>query len=166
MHDRTIVLLADLGEFPQAQFYAEAFSILFIDIGEFLRRGELNPPRYDYSKVYIAVKDKDKYSALLSNYTNKFDCEYYDDIPEYKGLTTRDVAIKLLQRSYVNPFDDLIAERHRAKEANKLRAFVASEESKGRFVDPNPKVELDKSIRLMRKKARKDLNAQYCCDGR
>lgn len=154
MHDRTVLILADLEEFPQAQFYAHCHSVLFDDMGFRLRRSAFKPSRNDYTKVYIATKDKDKYAKVIENYT-KFDCEFIDDVPDFRKKSDREVASWLLAHSFVEPFDDLKAKRIKIAKQEQLEKTVKQAEAKGVYLDPDPDAKLDPKIKLMRKSYKK-----------
>lgn len=154
MHDRTVVILADLEEFPQAQYYAHCNSVLFDDIGFRLKRRAFKPSRNDYTKVYIATDNKDKYAEVLEAY-GKFDCEFVDAVPDYRKRGDREVANWLLAHSFVEPFDDLKAERLKISKQEILDRTVKKAESEGVYLDPNPDAELNPKIKLVRKSRRK-----------
>lgn len=154
MHDRTVLILADLEEFPQAQFYAHCHSVLFDDMGFRLRRNAFKPSRSDYTKVYIATKDKDKYAKVIEGYT-KFDCEFIDDVPDFRKKSDREVASWLIAHSFVEPFDDLKAKRIKVAKQEQLEKTVKQAEAKGVYLDPDPDAKLDPKIKLMRKSYKK-----------
>ena len=153
MHDRTVIILADLDEFPQAQFYAHCHSVLFDDMGFRMKRNAFKPSRNDYTKVYIATKNKERYAKLIEKYA-AFDCEYVDDVPDFRKKSDRDVSSWLLAHSYVEPFDDLKAERIKVAKQEQLEKTVKHAEDKGVYLDPNPDAKLDPKIKLMRKSYR------------
>lgn len=150
MYDTTAIILADLKEFPHAQHYAECFSVLFSDIGRRNAIQAFKPDRQDYTKVYIASKDKCLVAKFKDTHS-KFDVEVYDDIPDYSGQDVRKVASKLLSMSYIDPFDDLKAQRKKEADQAALDKAVKSAEKRGVFLDPKPDVRLAKGIRLTRK---------------
>lgn len=154
MHDRTVLILADLEEFPQAQFYAHCHSVLFDDMGFRLRRNAFKPSRNDYTKVYIATKDKDKYAKVIKGYT-KFDCEFIDDVPDFRKKSDREVSSWLIAHSFVEPFDDLKAKRIKIAKQEQLEKTVKQAEAKGVYLDPDPDAKLDPKIKLMRKSYKK-----------
>ena len=150
MYDNTVIILADLNEFPHAQHYAACFSVLFSDIGRRDERKAYTPDRHDYTKVYIVSKDK----ALIEKFreTHKqFGVEVYDDVPDYTGQEVRKVASTLLSKSFIEPFDDLKHARERAAKQAALDKEVKSAEREGKFIDPKPDVALDPGIKLKRK---------------
>lgn len=150
MYYNTVIILADLNEFPHAQHYAACFGVLFSDIGRRDKRGAYIPDRQDYTKVYIASKNTtliDKFKATHA----KFGVEVYDDIPDYTKQEVRKVASMLLANSYIEPFDDLVTMREREAKHAALEKTVKQAEKEGKFLDPNPDVKLDKDIKLIRK---------------
>ena len=153
MHDRTVIILADLSEFPQAQFYAHCYSVLFDDMGFRMKRNAFKPSRNDYTKVYIATKDKEHYVKVIENYA-MFDCEFIDDVPDFRKKSDREVASWLLLHSFVEPFDDLKAQRIKEVKQARLEKTMKQAEAKGVYLDPNPDAKLDPTIKLMRKSYR------------
>ena len=154
MHDRTILVLADLAEFPQAQFYAHCYSVLFDDMGFRLQRKAYKPSRNDYTKVYVATKNKDKYADVLKGYAC-FDCEFVDEVPDFRKKSDRAVASWLLNHSFVEPFDDLKAARRKIEKHKILEKTVKTAEARGEYLDPDPDAKLDPQIKLMRKSYKK-----------
>lgn len=150
MYDTTVIILADLKEFPHAQHYASCFSVLFSDIGRRNERGAYAPDRQDYTKVYIASKDKELVRKFKTTHA-KFNVEVYDDIPDYSNQDARKVASNLLTMSYLDPFDDLKDMREKASKQAELDKVVKAAEKRGVFLDPNPNVKLAKGIKLTRK---------------
>lgn len=150
MYDNTVIILADLKEFPHAQHYAECFSVLFSDIGRRDARKIYKPDRHDYTKVYIVSKD----AGLVGRFKDtheRFGVEVYDDIPDYTNQEPRKVASILLSKSYIDPFDDLKADRERIAKQRALEIEVREAEKQGKFIDPRPDIELDPNIKLKRK---------------
>ena len=155
MYDKTVIILADLQEFPHAQHYALCNNVLFSDIGRRFKRGDFAPARKDYSKVYIASKN----AALISAFTKshaEFELAVFDDVPDYSTQEPRKVASMLLSKSCIEPFDDLIVERERAAKQKALDKAVKAAEKDGRYLDPNPGVRLGSAIQLKRKGMLKD----------
>lgn len=150
MYDTTVILLADLSEFPHAQHYAECFSILFSDIGRRDKHKAYKPDRHDYTKVYIASKNTELIEKFKETH-DKFGVEVYDDVPDYTKKPVREVASMLLSRSFIDPFDDLKHERERIEKQAVLDKQVRDAEKKGKYLDPKPDVALDPGIRLKRK---------------
>ena len=150
MYDTTVIILADLTEFPHAQHYAECFSVLFSDIGRRSKRNAYAPDRQDYTKVYIASKNAELVSKFKASHS-KFNVEVYDDIPDYSKQIVREVASMLLSKSFIDPFDDLKHERERAEKQAILDKRVREAEKQGKYLDPKPDVALDSGIRLKRK---------------
>lgn len=150
MYDNTVIILADLKEFPHAQHYAACFSVLFSDIGRRDNLKAYRPDRHDYTKVYIVSKDKELVDRFKESHS-QFDIEVYDDVPDYTAQEPRKVASILLSKSYIDPFDDLKEERKRAAKQAALDARVKQAEKDGKFLDPRPDVKLDPSIKLSRK---------------
>lgn len=150
MYYNTVVILADLNEFPHAQYYAACFGVLFSDIGRRDRLKAYKPDRYDYTKVYIASKNTHLIEKFKATHA-AFDVSVYDDIPDYTGQEVRKVASMLVANSYVDPFDDLITMRERDAKQAALEKAVREAEKEGKFLDPNPDAKLDPSIKLVRK---------------
>lgn len=150
MYDTTVIILADLKEFPHAQHYAECFSVLFSDIGRRDVRKAYKPDRQDYTKVYIVSKDKGLVDRFKSTH-EIFGVEVYDDVPDYSGQDARKVSSMLLSKSFLEPFDDLKHERERIAKQELLNKQVKEAEKQGKFLDPRPDVKLDPKIRLSRK---------------
>lgn len=150
MYDNTVIILADLQEFPHAQHYAACFSVLFSDIGRRAARNAYKPDRHDYTKVYIASKNTELVNKFKDTHS-QFDIEVYDDVPDYTGVEPRKAASILLSSSYINPFDDLKHERERRAKQAALDAKVKAAEKQGKFIDPKPDVKLNPNIKLSRK---------------
>lgn len=150
MYDNTVIILADLNEFPHAQHYAECFSVLFSDIGRRDKRKVYSPDRQDYTKVYIASKNAELIGKFRHSHS-KFDVEVYDDIPDYSKKSVREVASMLLAKSFIEPFEDLKHERERIAKQAVLDKQVRDAEKQGKYLDPKPDVALDPGIRLKRK---------------
>ena len=150
MYDTTVIILADLKEFPHAQYYAECFSVLFSDIGNRDKRKLYTPDRCDYTKVYIASKNTELIDKFKATH-ERFGVEVYDEVPDYTGKDVGKVANMLLAQSCVYPFDDLKFQRERAAKQAALDKQIRDAEKQGKFIDPNPDVKLDKGIRLTRK---------------
>jgi hypothetical protein len=150
MYDTTVILLADLSEFPHAQHYAACFSILFSDIGRRDRLQLYKPDRHDYTKVYIASKNNELIEKFKATH-DTFGVEVYNDVPDYTKKSVREVASILLSKSFIDPFDDLKYERERIAKQAVLDKAVKAAEKDGKFMDPRPDVALDPSIKLKRK---------------
>lgn len=150
MYDNTVIILADLNEFPHAQHYAECFSVLFSDIGRRDKRKVYAPDRQDYTKVYIASKNAELVDKFKQSHS-KFDVEVYDDVPNYSKKSVREVASMLLAKSFIEPFEDLKHERERIAKQAALDKQVSDAEKQGKYLDPKPDVALDPGIRLKRK---------------
>ena len=150
MYDNTVIILADLSEFPQAQHYAACCGVLFSDIGRRAMREAYTPDRQDYTKVYIASKNSELVNKFKATHS-KFNVEVYDDVPDYSKRTVREVASEFLTKSFVEPFDDLRRDRERKAQQAALDKAVKYAEKQGKYLDPRPDVKLDKSIRLTRK---------------
>lgn len=152
MYDNTVIILADLKEFPHAQHYAECFSVLFSDIGWRDRRKDYKPSRHDYTKVYIVSKDANLIAKFKETH-EQFGVEVYDAVPDYTGQEPRKVASTLMAMSCLDPFDDLKFEREKRKKQEALDIKVKEAEKAGKFIDPKPDVALDPNIKLKRKGA-------------
>jgi hypothetical protein len=150
MQSKTIVILADPNEFPQAQYYAHCYSVLFDDMGFRLVRNAYKPFRGDYTKVYIATKDKKKYAVITDEFA-KFDCEFVDDIPDYRKKEDKVVSAWLVKNEFTEPFDDLKARRKKEEARKRFDASVKASEAKGDFADPDPEAKLNPQIKLLRK---------------
>lgn len=150
MYDNTVIILADLSEFPHAQHYAACCGVLFSDIGRRAKKGAYTPDRQDYTKVYIASKNSELVNKFKVTHS-KFNVEVYDDVPDYSKRTVREVASEFLTMSFIDPFDDLKYEREKTAKQAALDKAVKSAEKQGKYLDPRPDVKLDKSIRLTRK---------------
>lgn len=155
MYDTSVIILADLSEFPHAQHYAECFSVLFSDIGRRDKRKSYAPERQDYTKVYIASKNTNLVNRFRASHS-KFDIEVYDDVPDYTKQTVREVSSSLIAKSFIEPFDDLKHERERAAKQAILDRQVKVAEKQGRFIDPKPNVALASGIRLKHKGSFRD----------
>lgn len=135
MFDRRLVLLASPKEFPQAQFYAECFSMLFEDMDHRMNRKDYAPSRHDYYKVYIAVKDKKAFEPIISSHVNEFQVEFTNRIPDYRKHEARKIANWLVSKSFIDPLDDVkaLAERERKakalEEAERRGQYAASSDS-------------------------------------
>ena len=143
MFDCRVVLLASPEEFPQAQHYAECFSMLFVDMDNRMKYKEYNPSRHDYYKVYIAVKDKAKYEKIIDSHAAEFPCEYTDVLPDYRKKEARKVAGWLVSKSYIDPFDDIKATAIRQNKAEKLDSAIMPKQ-----VDEPKKVPMFKRRRI------------------
>ena len=156
MYESKILLMADLTEFPYAQHYAECFSLLFADLGSRLERNATTPARHDYYKVYIAVKAREKYRKIIESHQAEFTVEIIDELLDYTKLDVRKAASYLMAHSYVDPFDDVKAEKCKRQKAEEL----AEAERQGKYIDPNEDAELDSSIPTFKKRGRKP-NVKY-----
>ena len=156
MYECKTLLMADLNEFPFAQHYAECFSLLFANLGHRMERQLYSPARHDYYKVYIAVKDRDKYQKIIENHQAEFPVEIIDELLDYTKMDVRKAASYLMAHSYVDPFDDVKAEKRKRQKAEEL----AEAERQGKYIDPNEDAELDSSIPTFKKRGRKP-NVKY-----
>lgn len=147
MFDRRIVLLASPTEFPQAQFYASCFSILYEDLDHRMNRKDYNPSRHDYYKVYIAVKDRKAFEPVIASHVAEFPVEFTNRLPDYRRSEVRKISSWLVQKSFVDPFDDIKAQEERERKAKALEEA----ERKGKY-DPQNDSELDRHIPTFRKR--------------
>lgn len=151
MYESKILLMADLTEFPYAQHYAECFSLLFADLGSRLERNATTPARHDYYKVYIAVKDSEKYRKIIDSHKAEFPVELIDELIDYTKLDVRKASSYLVAHSFIDPFDDVRAEKRKRQKAEEL----AEAERQGKYLDPNEDAKLDASIPTFKKRGRK-----------
>lgn len=140
-----IALLYDGDAFPQALHYAQCHSIFAKNICISLKTRSYTPCRYDFTHVFVAVKDVDKFKPVIDGYKKHFPVTMLDLIPDYRKKTQKEVYFILKVKGYTEPFSDVFAMQKELKEKEQKRIEsekklqkIAEEESKGLFTDPNP----------------------------
>lgn len=94
-------------EFPQAQQYAEIWSIYCNDLNAMLRCNEIKPTVQNYTKIYFACSNRDKFKDIIDSHS-KFDCEFISYIPDYRRYGVVEKAIALFNEGYTEPFSDIV----------------------------------------------------------
>ena len=140
-----IALLYDGNEFPQALHYAQCHSIFAKNICISMETGNHTPCRYDFTQVFVLVRDAEKFKPVIDGYRKHFPVTLLDLLPDYRKKTQKEVYSLLKAKGYTEPFSDVFAMQKELKEQAQRRIEneekaqkTAEEESKGLFTDPNP----------------------------
>ena len=102
-----ITIFYDSSEFPQTQQYAEIWSIYCNDLNAMLRCGEIKPTVQNYTKIYFACSNRDKFKDIIDSHS-RFDCEFISYIPDYRRYDVVEKAIALFNDGYTEPLSDIV----------------------------------------------------------
>ena len=149
MTDIIPTIFYDEQSFPQAQIYAEVWSIYAVNMNIMLMYNELKPTRNDYGKIYFACKDREKFKDIINNFS-RFGYEYVDFLPDYRGCEVVAKAIELYNKNLLEPFSDIAP----CKAELQYKEDVINKEKQGIFLDPKPDEPLNSAIRFNVKRRR------------